>query len=181
MAVRPQGTPVLRGSNPKPSSSVSCRRKAAVQMQTGHPFTRLRFVLACPITALAHVGGNVTVRAENGPINLEGDGRNVSLETQNGPIGVRLVGIEWEAGGLVAKAQNGPLSVELPAQSIGCGHRVCRSHAVVLPPRLRTSGPRVRRTTSTSGRGAHARETVHRQRAGERAVTRLATGRRSRS
>jgi hypothetical protein len=66
--------------------------------------------------ALMQVRGKVTASAQNGPVKIEGDGGHVSVETQNGPIGVRLLGTQWQAGDLVARAQNGPLSVQLPAQ-----------------------------------------------------------------
>ena len=65
-----------------------------MQMQTGHPFTRLRFVLACPITEAWPwpTSGETSPHGQkmDRSISKVGEGpMRVRLSTVNGPVSVR--------------------------------------------------------------------------------------------
>ena len=52
--------------------------------------------------------------AENGPIDLVGVGGNVNLKAENGPISIKVGGNSWQDGQLDARTTNGPLSLNIP-------------------------------------------------------------------
>lgn len=62
---------------------------------------------------LENVGGRATAQAVNGPISVQGDRGELDVETSNGPITVHLTGARWD-GRLDARAHSGPLHVNVP-------------------------------------------------------------------
>jgi hypothetical protein len=62
------------------------------------------------------VTGALKLATRNGPISIDGVGGDVRAVSQNGPLHVRLTGRGWVGKGLDAETQNGPVQVVIPSR-----------------------------------------------------------------
>lgn len=60
------------------------------------------------------VRGHIELKTQNGPLALSGVSGSVKGHTENGPLSVRLAGTRWEGDGLDVASENGPVSIVVP-------------------------------------------------------------------
>jgi hypothetical protein len=64
--------------------------------------------------AVDGIEGTIDVSVVNGPLSLRNLGGDVRARTVNGPLAVSLNGTTWRGRGMEATAENGPVSLSIP-------------------------------------------------------------------